>query len=71
MKRVQEVHTGRPLYSRIVRGYGGDISALKRLRSALLGDKRFSTKSYTRAAVHIMNLERILKPFAKGKTRKR
>ncbi len=72
MKRAPEVHSGRPLYSRLARGYGGDIAALKRLRSALLGDKRFSTKGYTRAAVHIMHLERMLKPFAKGgKGRKR
>jgi len=62
-----EVHHGRPLYSRAKRGYTGDLAALERLRSALLADLRFSTRSYWTAKHHIDCLNRMLAPFAKGK----
>ncbi len=67
MKRTLVVHTGRPLYSRKERGYAGDLAALARLRSALLSDLRFSSRSYQTASHHIAIISKMIAPFQKGK----
>lgn len=71
MNRATTVHHGRPLYSRVRRGYAGDIASIEKLRFAVLGDKRISMRDYTRICHHVREIVKYLTPFAKGKTRKR
>lgn len=65
MKRTS-VHHGRPLYSRVERGYGGDLAALARLRAAMLNDGRFTSDQYMVASRHLQALGAMLAPYAKG-----
>ena len=67
------IHYGRPLYSRLARGYGGDLAALARLRTAMLTDGRLTADQYMVASRHLQALGAMLAPFAKGskKTRTR
>ena len=65
--RAIPVHTGRPLYSRVKRGYKGDLAALQKLRFAVLGDTRISTQSYKRVADALAVVDRVLRKYAAPK----
>jgi hypothetical protein len=58
---------GRPLYSRLVRGYKGDLDALERLRRACFEDTRITSEKYTRIVDALRRVRRELRGFVKGR----
>lgn len=61
MSSQAKAPVGRPLYSRLERGYGDDLLHLSRLRSACLSDNRISHNDYLKIARSINTIEKFLR----------